>query len=40
MFSAIDVCGDYQAEIEATIEFVGENLKDHGITYGQKSGEN
>jgi hypothetical protein len=36
MFSAMGLCDDYKAEIEATIEFVGKNLKDHGITYGPK----
>lgn len=30
---SMDMCNDYIEEIEATIEFVGENLKDHGITY-------
>ncbi len=34
IFSAIDIChDDYMAEINATIESVDKNLKDHGITY-------
>lgn len=28
---AMDLCYDYRAEIETTIEFVGKNLRDHGI---------
>jgi hypothetical protein len=38
MFSAMGLCDDYRAEIEAAVEFVGKNLEDHGITYGQKKG--
>lgn len=38
MFSAMGICDDYKAEIEATIEFVGKSLKDNGITYDPKSG--
>jgi hypothetical protein len=33
MFSAMDICDDYLAEINATIEFVDKNLKEHGIAY-------
>lgn len=33
MFSAMAICGDYRAEVEATIEFVGKNLEDHKIIY-------
>jgi hypothetical protein len=33
IFSSMTLCDDYRAEIEATIEFVAENLKDHGIVY-------
>jgi len=33
IFTAMTLCGDYQSEIEATIEFVAGNLKDHGIGY-------
>lgn len=33
MFSAMDICNDYRAEIDATIEFVARNLGDHGIAY-------
>lgn len=29
--SAMNLCNDYRAEIETAIEFVGKNLKDHGI---------
>jgi len=32
-FKSMDICDDYMAEIDATIEFVDNNLKDHGITY-------
>lgn len=32
------ICADYKAEIDATVEFVGKNLEDHGITYDPKSG--
>ncbi|MDD2581610.1 MAG: hypothetical protein PHR66_06415 [Desulfuromonadaceae bacterium] len=38
IFSSIAICDDYKAEIDATVEFVGENLEDHGITYSPKSG--
>jgi len=31
--TAMALCDDYLPEIEATIEFVAENLKDHGIAY-------
>jgi len=30
---SMTLCDDYQAEIEATIEFVNRNLEDHGIAY-------
>lgn len=33
IFSAMALCGDYREEIEATIEFVDRNLRDHGIVY-------
>ena len=36
MFSAIGLCDDYKAEIDTVVEFVGQNLKNHGITYGPK----
>ena len=38
MLCAMGICDDYKAEIEATIEFVGKNLSDHGITSGPKKG--
>ena len=31
--SAMTLCADYKAEIEATVEFVKKSLHDHGITY-------
>ena len=31
--AALAICDDYKAEIDATIEFVEKNLKDHGIFY-------
>lgn len=31
-FKSMAICDDYKAEIDATIEFVDKNLKDHGIT--------
>ncbi len=33
IFTSMDICDDYKAEIDATIEFVDKNLKDHGIRY-------
>lgn len=33
IFSSMSLCDDYRDEIEAAIEFVTRNLKDHGITY-------
>jgi hypothetical protein len=33
IFSSMTLCNDYMKEIDATIEFVGKNLEDHGITY-------
>lgn len=33
MLHAMILCDDYQAELEATVEFVDKNLKDQGITY-------
>ena len=33
IFRSMALCGDYRAEIEATIEFVGKNLREHGIVY-------
>jgi hypothetical protein len=33
IFNSMVICDDYRAEIDATIEFVEKNLKDHGITY-------
>jgi len=33
IFSSIAICADYKAEIDAAIEFVDKNLRDHGITY-------
>lgn len=35
--AAVSLCDDYRAEIEATIEFVGNNLKDHGIIHSTKA---
>jgi hypothetical protein len=29
----MSICDDYLAEINATIEFVGKNLNEHGISY-------
>ncbi len=36
--TAMALCADYRAEKEATVEFVGKSLKDHGIAYSPKSG--
>ncbi|MDA8105874.1 MAG: hypothetical protein M0Z89_02980 [Nitrospiraceae bacterium] len=33
IFQSMGICDDYLAEINATIEFVGKNLEDHGIIY-------
>jgi hypothetical protein len=33
IYSSMDLCNDYREEIDATIEFVGKNLEDQGITY-------
>jgi hypothetical protein len=33
IFKSMELCDDYKAEIDATIEFVAKNLKDHGISY-------
>jgi hypothetical protein len=33
IFSAMTLCDDYMAEIDATIEFGDQSLKDHGIFY-------
>jgi hypothetical protein len=33
IFSSMAICEDYKAEIDATVEFVDESLKDHGIFY-------
>ena len=33
IFSSMAICKDYKAEIDATVEFVDESLKDHGIFY-------
>lgn len=33
IIKSIALCDDYRAEIEAMIEFVDKNLKDHNITY-------
>lgn len=33
MFSAMGICDDYKAEIEAAVLFVGKNLEDHRISY-------
>ncbi len=33
IFSAMTLCDDYRAEIDATIEFVDKNLQEHGIVY-------
>jgi hypothetical protein len=35
--TAMSICDDYKAEIDATIGFVEQKLKDHGITYNPKS---
>jgi hypothetical protein len=36
MFSAMGICDDYKAEIDATVEFVKKSLEDHGITYSMR----
>jgi hypothetical protein len=36
--TSMALCDGYRAEIDATIEFVDKNLKDHGITYYFRSG--
>jgi hypothetical protein len=33
ILKSIALCDDYRAEIEAVIEFVDKNLRDHSITY-------
>ena len=33
IIKSIALCDDYRAELEATIEFVDNNLMNHGITY-------
>ena len=33
IFTSMEICDDYMAEIDATVEFVDKNLKDHAITY-------
>ena len=33
IYSSMDLCSDYRKEIDATIEFVGKNMEDQGITY-------
>ncbi len=33
LFTSMAICDDYKAEIDATVEFVDNNLKEHGITY-------
>jgi hypothetical protein len=33
IYNAMTICDDYMAEINATIEYVDKNLKEHGITY-------
>jgi len=38
MFSAIGICDDYKAEIEAAVEFVGKSLEEHEIIHSPKSG--
>jgi len=39
IFRSMEICADYKAEIDATIEFVANNLKDHGIAYLYPGGE-
>jgi hypothetical protein len=36
--SSMALCADYKAELDATVEFVGQNLKEHGITDDPGSG--
>ncbi|WP_136523974.1 hypothetical protein [Geomonas ferrireducens] len=38
MFSAMGICDDYKAEIEAAVLYVGKSLKDHGITLSLPQG--
>jgi hypothetical protein len=33
ILGSMAICDDYSAEIEATIDFVATNLKDHGVAY-------
>ena len=33
IFSSMAICDDYMTEMNAIIEFVDQNLKDHGIIY-------
>ncbi len=33
LFTSMAICDDYKAEIDATVDFVDNNLKEHGITY-------
>lgn len=37
IYAFMAICADYMAEIDATIEFVDKNLKDHGVTYYSKN---
>jgi hypothetical protein len=39
MLGATGLCDDHKAEIDATVEFVGKNLKDHGVTSGPRKNE-
>lgn len=36
--SSMALCADYKAELDATVEFVGQNLKEHGIACDPGSG--
>jgi hypothetical protein len=36
MFSAMGICDDYKAEIEAAVLYVGKSLKDHGIAVEER----
>jgi len=36
--NSMAICADYKTEIDATIEFVEQNLKEHKITYDPRSG--
>lgn len=36
MFSAMGICDDFKAEVDAAVEFVKKSLEDHGITYSMR----